>query len=336
MSLSIKNAPPLPALASAQDLHSSFDPALPIFLLVDPMLGEPLPGMVLETDPASAQIARESGWKRAVQPIALSPRVQLPSQQHPYLVAFEGMNDPLIELTLGLAHTERSISQANGLDGEGAAAHRISGWLQSSMHVDQLAEHLSQILRVNTSAYTKATYLRLVDRRTLALVRHVVGDGRLAGRFGRLRSWSYIDATGMLAVLRNEGEEITPLRLSDDEWRLIGQGESIHRSLAQFLGELERRGAASATFDQQLYAQFLTAAGESRKVAKQWPHRFAGIHDQTIWIALSIMHPGIARISSVQNFMQNPGTEDEPADLLRYLHQKVATLVMQAAGERTT
>jgi hypothetical protein len=333
--MSISN-PAVSTLACAQDLRNILDPAMPIFLLVDPMLGEPLPRMVMETDPASAQVAREVGWDRAVHPIALSARVPLPSQQHPYLVALEGMDDPLLELTLELAHAERSVAQGQGLDGAGCAAHRISGWLQSSMHVEQLAEYLSQIFRVNTAAHTQATYLRLVDRRTFALLRHVVGDERLAECMGRVRSWSYIDATGKLAVLRNESEEITPLRISDDEWRLLVQGETIHRALAQWLGEIERRGAASHAQDQQLYAQFLVAAGESKKVANQWPHRFAGIPDQTIWTALSILHPGIAGISSVRNFMQDLGTDDDPADLLRFKHQQVSTLAMNAAGERTT
>ena len=321
-----------PVLARAQELRNSFDPAMPIFLLIDPMLGEPLPGMVLEPDSASAKIIREAGWQRAIHPIELTARVQLPAYRHPYLVALEGMNDPLIELTLELAHTERAIAQANGLDGEGSAAHRISGWLQSSMHVEQLAEHLSLVFRVNTSALTKATYLRLVDRRTFSFLRHVIGDERLAARLGRVRSWTYVDATGSLAMLRSEGEGTTPLRLNDDEWRLLGQGESIHRAMAKWLGELVRRRAMLNTSAQQLYAQFSTAAVESKKAAKIWPHRFAGVQDQTTWIALSILHPGIDGISSVRNFMKEPGTEAEPADLLRYLHQQISTLAMNSSG----
>jgi hypothetical protein len=328
-----KNARLLPALACAQDLRDIYDPAMPMFILIDPMLGEPLPGMALEVDSASAQSAREAGWERAVEPIVLPSRVALPSHQHPYLVALSGMDDPLLELTLEIAHAERSMAQEQGLDGEGGAAHRIAGWLQTSMHVEKLAEHLSHLFRVNTTAYTKATYLRLVDRRALALMRHVVGDERLTGQFGRLRRWSYIDAIGKLAMLRNEGDEITPLRLNDDEWRFLEQGESIHRALAQWLGEIERAGDVTNSSAQQLYAQFSLAAGESKSVAKQWPHRFAGLPDQTTWSALSLLHPGLVRMASVRNLMQEPGTADEPADLVRYLHQKINMLAMNATAK---
>jgi len=160
--------------ASASDLSASMDVALPIFVLVDPMLGEPLYRVAEVGEGTTA--TREAGWQRNITPVQLDPSVSLPPHQHPYLVALSGPDDPLLAETMELAQEERLEAQKNGLDGDGGGAHRIGGWIQSSLHADQLAERLSSMFRVNTTAFTKARYMRQVDRRVLSLLRHVVGD----------------------------------------------------------------------------------------------------------------------------------------------------------------
>lgn len=311
---------------SADDLRNIFDPAVPIFILVDPMLGEPLPAIEMTTDACAAQGAREAGWERNIQPVILPARVALPPHLHPYLVALSGRNDELLAETLEIAQTERFMAQSQGLEGEGGAAHRISGWLQSSMHVEELAQHLAHMFRVNTVATTNASYLRMVDRRTLALLRHVVGDVRLLNSFARLQSWTYVNAFGELDMLRNSGDEHIPLRISVEEWGQLELGERMNRALAQYLGELDKTPTHIHPSDADLYRHLSVAAIEASSIAKKWPHRFSGTCDQTVWMALSLLHPGLGNISTVQNFLQDPGSDDEPPDLLRFLHQQIRGL----------
>lgn len=146
-------------LADVQSLRASLDPVTPVFVLIDPMVGEPLLLDLADGYWGDPQTQREAAWQRQVERIALSPRVPLALHQHPYLVQLQGIDDPLLELTLDLAHAEQSDAMKDGLDGEGTAAHRIGGWLQSSMHPDQLAKQMAEMFRVSTEAHTKATYL---------------------------------------------------------------------------------------------------------------------------------------------------------------------------------
>lgn len=313
-------------LSSADELRDILDSAVPIFILVDPMLGEPLPSIEMATDVIAAQGSREAGWERAIQAVLLPARIALPPHLHPYLIALTGREDQLLDVTLEIAQSERSSAQLQGLEGEGGAAHRISGWLQSSMHVEELAQHLSQMFRVNTAATTSASYLRMVDRRTLALLRHFIRDDRLLKSFGRLQSWTYLDAFGDLAVLRNASDEHTPLRISIEEWGCLELGERINRALAQYLGELNKARTLCHPPDAHLYEHLALAALEASAIAKKWPHRFGGICDQTVWMALSILHPGLAKNCTVQNLMQDAGSDSQPADLLRFMHQQIRAL----------
>lgn len=315
--------------ASAIDLSAAMDIALPIFVLVDPMLGEPLTFATSAADHTTA--ARAAVWQRDITPVPLDASVSLPAHQHPYLVALSGPDDPLLEETVELAQCERTEAQINGLDGHGGGPHRIGGWLQTSMHVEQLAIQLSSMFRVNTSAFTSARYMRQVDRRVLSLLRHVVGEERVRAQLGRLNSWTYVDVKGALTTLRSGSEDITPLRLSTAEWAAMENGELIHRAVAQWLGERERSGEQTPSIEtKEICSKFFTALLEAKDAARRWPKRFSGVADLTAWTALSIMHSGIAQSSEVGRFMAGVDAPDEVPDLLRYLHPDLSALANAA------
>lgn len=317
--------------ASADDLHARFDPAFPIFVLIDPMLGEPLPAVRIVEDALGAQRAREAGWERDITPIVLSPRVTLSPHLHPYLVALTGADDPLLPITLSFAHAERAQSQAEGLDGEGGAAHRVGGWLHTSMHAEALAQQIARMCDARAAGATSATYLRLVDRRTIGLLSQVVGAERLTGQFGRLRSWTYLDPRGQLATLHSRGEQEINLRLSGEEWRILERGETVHRALAKWLGEMMRLERAPELAVADLYARFVSAEKHAHTAAKAWPHRFPGMHDYTTWTALSVLVSNLAANNAVRGFMQNRGTAEQPAELMRYLHGPLCALASNSA-----
>jgi hypothetical protein len=322
----------LAGLASGSELSAAMDVAVPIFVLVDPMLGEPLHTIVEGADDPTA--AREDGWQRQITTVALDPSISLPPAQHPYLVALAGPDDPLIEETLELAHDERAEAQKGGLNGHGGGPHRICGWLQTSMHAEQLAAQLSAMFRVNTAAHTKARYLRQLDRRVLALLRHVAGDARVGGQFGRLQSWTYLDVKGALAVLRSQGEEPVALRLSANEWAVLGDGELLHRAVAQWLGEKALAGEPNVALQtEELCSRFLSTIEGTKRVARQWPHRFAGTADLTTWAALAVLHPELPQLAAVARLMGGATASDEVPDLLRYLHPDIRALATAAPAQ---
>ena len=319
------------AIVSAEDIIARLDGATPTFVLIDPLLGEPLPGVDFGLSGADAQAAREDCWDREVIQIQLSDRISLPLSQHPYLVGLEGSADPILELTLELAQAEQEKACSDELEGKGMAAHRIGGWLQSSMHSRQLAETIAVMCNVNTEAYTLARYLRLADRRALALLRHVVGESRIRGMLGRIQRWSYLDAMGEIATLNGMemGIDSTPVRLSLAEWHHMELGEVIHRTLAQYLGELGRSGLGPALHctAANLYDPATNAVEVARQAARTWPHRFLEPSDQTTYATLALLYPALADSPAVQSLLQQAGSSDEPATPLRYLHARVRALL---------
>lgn len=294
-------------------LRQGIDPLTPLFVLIDPMAGEPLPGRQL--------------WEREIVPVILAQAIALPPHQHPYLVQLRGSNDPLLELSLDLAESERAASQSGGLDGEGRAAHRIGGWLQSSMQTEALGGIVASMCRLNTDAHTKAAYLRLADRRVLDLLCHVVGDNRVTSQFGRLQSWDYLDPAGRLRRLRSPNEQAASLRLSVAEWQRLTRGELLHQTVAQWLGAIAQTAGAPP---QALYAAAETAVTNALSAAKTWPHRFKTAGDETVWAALSLLHPSLPHSPAVLKLLADPGSEAEPPEPLRYLHHEVRAIAQQA------
>ncbi|GJJ02304.1 hypothetical protein RugamoR64_28420 [Duganella rhizosphaerae] len=282
------------------------------------MAGEPLPGQQL--------------WEREIVPVVLPKAIALPSHQHPYLVQLRGPDDPLLELSLDLAEGERTASQSGGLDGEGRAAHRIGGWLQSSMQPEALADIVATMCLLKTDAYTKAAYLRLADRRVLDLLCHVVGCNRVASQFGRLQSWDYLDPAGRLRRLRSSDEQAGPLRLSAAEWQRLARGELLHRTLAQWLGAIAQMDGVPP---EALYVATENAVTNAASAAKTWPHRFKTSGDETVWAALSLLHPSLPHSHAVLKLLADPGSEAEPPEPLRYLHHDVSAIAEQAGSVLT-
>ncbi|QYF94952.1 DUF4123 domain-containing protein [Massilia sp. PAMC28688] len=320
--------------ATLGQLGQALDQPLSIYLLVDPMLGEPLPGLNT-ADSGDVDALRQAAWQREVATIPLHPSVSLDPYQYPYLVNMNGLDDPTLELSLEIAHEERSDGLDAGLAGEGGAALRIGGWLQTSMHMDQLATQLSSLLRVNTEARTSATYLRLVDRRVLALLRSAAGDDAVRAQFGRLHSWTYLDSLGTLASLCSAGEAAAPLRLSAAEWEQMALGATLHRTLRQWLGEMQRRALPVAEDEAALFRRAAHALIGARALAAQLPHRFREQHDLTTWAALSMLHPGLWDHDNIRQLMRRAASEQEESDRLVYLVADIEQLMAaNAEGAR--
>lgn len=323
--------------ALVSSLTSSVEAGCPTFVLVDPLMGEPI-SVQNTISPGELQIltqAREQAWSRPVHVIKLAQEIELPLQLHPYLVELEGAADPWLVETAEIACAERTEAQADGVASSGHAAHRIGGWLQSSQGSSELTQTLSGMMRVNTEASTKARYQRMADRRVVDLLRHVVGDTRVAAQFGRIQRWSYLDACGYMAQLQSSNEVSTPLRLSRNEWITFMKGELLHPTVARWLGERARQPGQSnvgAPDARTLYAQANAALDRAEAATRRWPLRFAGSADRVAWAVLILLYPGIEQRPDVLDLLNATAEPDEPTETLHALSPMLNSLQLKATS----
>jgi hypothetical protein len=306
--------------ALVSSLAASLEAGVPSFVLVDPLLGEPAPVEYADVIEAEALVqAREQTWRRPVYIVKLSPDIDLPLHQHPYLVELHGPGDPRLAETMEMAAEELNQSQSDGLASSGSAPHRIGGWLQSSLAAPKLTQSLSDMMRVNTQAITTARYQRLADRRAFGLLRQLVGDERVARQLGRIQSWAYLDPCGNLSRLRSPEEAVTPLRLSQREWAVFMRGELLHPTLARWLGQRALRaasGSASAPDARMCYTQANAALERAQAAALRWPRRFTRPSDRVAWAALTLLYPDIDQRAEVVNLLDDPVVANELLETL--------------------
>jgi hypothetical protein len=322
---------------AVQDLRAALDEANPVFLLIDPMQGEPLPQAKWSLDAAERQTQRETAWQRPVARVELAEQTALSHCQHPYLVELQGLSDPWLDTSVELAHDERTTALALGLDSDSTSARRIGGWLQSSLLPHQLAQALVPMCKLNTEVFTHATYLRLADPRMFALLRHVVGDARLSDVFGHVRRWAYLDAQGRIDVLNNPrthaDEHQHRLLLSREEFRHVAQGDAVHDTLTLWLGEATQ--TSDATLHHRpapdLYGPLFKALTSAWQAAKLWPHRFTRPRDQAVWAALSLLHLELSDLQALpqglRTLLDDTGTPDDPPQPLRSMHRQVRSFL---------
>lgn len=309
---------------AAVQLRGMLDGETPVYLLIDPLGGEPLDIERHLEDGSDVQAARSIGWDRPVTPVILHTSVPLPAYQHPYLVTLSSKDDELLAITLGLAEAEQNAATGDGLSGTGAAHHRIAGWLQSPFRADQLAARLSELMRLRLHAPTDLTYLRLADRRTLGLLRHVLGAGRLETYLPAIERWCYLDVTGDLVRLAPGAARYASLVLTRKQWDTMTLAEAINRTVAKWIGERGRCSANVAVSD--LYARTIQAILDARPLAGRFPHRFVSAADLSTWCALTLDIPSLPVLPEVLALLAQQGSEDDPAEPVRYLHTQLRAL----------
>lgn len=319
-----------PTGIDAERLRCMIDGALPLFLLIDPLGGEPLGHIDASQEDVMPQ--RQRMWERALMPVRLAGTISLPPHQHPYLVRLSGPDDPLLESTLKLAEDERLAAQSGGFDGRGSAVHAIAGWLQSDMPEAEIGAALSKMCRVNTAAATRAKYFRMADRRVLDLLCHIAGEERVAGQLGRIETWTYLDPMGQLRRLRSPHEQSCDLRLSAPEWRRLSRSERLNRTISTWLGV---KGTATQSADGCDYDAAEKAVIAAELTAKKWPHRFHSSDDEITWAVLSICHPALPQLTEVHALMAETGSPDDPPEPVRYLYGDLLALLARANGGAT-
>ncbi len=319
------------ASSAAPTFAEALDPLLPVFLLIDPVVGDPLAGSVDAQTLSDLSSQREQVWQRPVRCVALDPRVPLRPDQYPYVVALQGPNDPLYEMSFELALSERDTALSDGLDGSGRASYKIGGWLQTNAGIADLCSALQLLMTVNTEALTKARYLRLADRRVFALLRYVVGDVRLSGQLGGVKRWIYLNHYGACEAIHAIDHTGQPLRLTADEWHRMELGERLHRTIAMWLGELAGRGMhAPTTPSHSLFESTLEALQAALSSAQRWPHRFIENDDVLVWAALGLCDSRLGDGSVVRALLDPEGSQHAPVDPIRNMHRAISDLLAQS------
>jgi len=273
--------------------HRHLQYLVPTYLLVDPMLGDPAPGLTVEPPTTSAQLqaAREQAWQRPVHVITLHDTIALPQEQHPYVVSMEGPDDPWLDHTWEVARQEQAEWQAEGIGGTGLAAHRIGGWLQSSLAPTQICLSLSRLMRLRTEANTDARYLRLADRRVLQWLRLTLGDDKLSCAMAGISAWLYLDPLAHLSAICSAEATPVSLRFNAAEWKTFLDGDRLHRIVATWMGEKRLAGQTIGHDLRAIYQAAQSAARQATSAAQQWPEHFQSERDFIVWAAMTWAHP---------------------------------------------
>ena len=128
-----------------ESLTQALDWAQPLYILIDPIAGEPVGlGEVDVADRQALQAARARSWGSEILDIKLPSRIDLPEHLHPYLVMPEQLNAPCVQLSCDLAQSERETALSGGVGGTGQSVHRIGAWLQSGRNPSEVAEQIGR------------------------------------------------------------------------------------------------------------------------------------------------------------------------------------------------
>jgi hypothetical protein len=315
------------------DLRGRFDAALPVWLLIDPMLGEPC-GIEVDAgdSAAAASTARERVWQRAVTVIELPSVIALPMRMHPYLVALQGAADPWIEESLDIAEQEHAAARAGGLAGHGRAAHRVGGWLQSASSSQALATSLCAAASLRTAARTSARYLRIADRRTLDWLVCIAGAQRMARAVPTVTTWTWLDACASVASIGGADSAVDEaLYLSAEHWLRFELAHLVHPTFARWQGEKRKLGYDVEGTASEALQLCERAVQQARTAARAMPGMFTQDDDLIAWAALALLHPGFDTDTRWLAYVADASHRIVPFDLLCH---DVTNLL--ASSQRTT
>ncbi|TVO68405.1 hypothetical protein [Denitromonas ohlonensis] len=298
-------------------LTSQLDPVVPTFVLVDPMLGEPLPELVEAVNECAdldeLNDMRSKVWQGAVFALVLDETIELEAHRHPYLVSVDPMTQALPN-SARIAFEERARALA-----QGTAPYRIGGWLQSARDPQVLCGEIARLCRLRTQGGVarSARYLRMGDRRVLALLRHVLGEQSIGSRLPSLSQWLWLDDAGRLERLsRIEPTTDKALVIASVAWSRLALGTDIHPVRARWLGM-----APDAHTDFDRVERALAHAGAMRT---KWPARFQDSADRQAWALLYLLfgdlsgQPGIDALLR-QGDPAHPEAPGEPAEAFHLL-----------------
>jgi len=199
-----------------QELHDGA-----VYLLIDPFLGDVEPPI--------------DGHPRHAVP---GEGTQVPAARWPYVIELEDAQDPLLARSIEWAAHEHLRACING-----SGAYRIGGWLQphTGNGGSALSRQLGALLIADASS--RPRYLRLADRRVLALLNPFQPPVETCGidwaqQLTGIARWIYLDSNFKLRVLQGREGPVAhkSLRLDVAHRRLVAEAEVVNRSLMAWQG----------------------------------------------------------------------------------------------------
>lgn len=315
---------PVPSDRAAA-LAALLDPGLPVWLLIDPMLGEPLPyaqGSAQEAK-AAVQQRRSDAWGRDVQGLRVDAAMLAPCQQ-PYLVALQGLGDPWLAYTLNLAHQELAVTREDGLAGTGRGPHAMGGWLQTQASGEALATSLNTVLRLKAPRFTEARYLRLADRRTLDALDALLGRSAWTATLGAMRRWVWLDGLGRLACAEVASDlAAQPITFTLDDWRDFQLAPLVNPTLARWLGTAPAAGPSDIP---HAWHQALLALRQAQHAAQHHPRHLDREADVLAHAVLALLHPGFEATPATQQWLATDPTGGDFEPLHQHCHTLHAAL----------
>jgi hypothetical protein len=237
------------ALAAPQHeaLKSQLLGATGLFLLIDPMLGDPVCQERPQDDDELAA-ARDAAWGRATFALEVPPRTALAAPEMPYLVELQGRGDIWLADSVQWAVQETVAFWHAAATDDAPVTHRVSAWIETAAAGETLAAQLSGWIRLHTQSPNAGTYLRLADRRVWSLALHVLGAPYVQARLGCIQRWHWLDPNAACCFISQPSAGTPALNAAElthftaEQWRLMAQGQAAHRRLAALAAERVRPG----------------------------------------------------------------------------------------------
>lgn len=227
------------------------------YLLIDPMLGDPLlsDGVPAEWPLEQINVLRNEAWQRTTRALQLPTSLGLDAALAPYIVELHGTQDPWLADSVAWAVQETVHTWT--AEPDQASPHRVGGWLQTSAVNDNLVERLSACLQLSARGAGHARYLRLADRRVLGLAHHVLGQARMAQALYPVARWLWLDPKTALQTIEvppagdPQSPSVCALReplaqFSAAQWKTMGLGPKAHHAMATSIGRLLAQALATA------------------------------------------------------------------------------------------
>ncbi|MCX7207421.1 MAG: DUF4123 domain-containing protein [Proteobacteria bacterium] len=282
---------------AAQIGSSKQDGAL--YLLIDPMLGEPRP---LDGGPdaeppentPTLQDSRTAAWDGRCITMLTFSEPPLPYAQLPYLVQLQGKEDPLFAESIQIA-LENNLALLD----RGFGGLPVCAWLQSHAGSEELAAWLARMMQQRIKGQTGKRYLRAGDPRTLPLLLALLGEERISLWLGPVSNWYFLSIDGRVTHLQSTGGSQATLTLKPHEAETILDAEAINRTLAQWYAT---RSAP--------YAQMFLNARLWVKTAREfgWPQ----IDDQLAFALYADRYPQFWQHPSMSAIFKNAKETQTP------------------------
>lgn len=311
---------PYDPAATLAALCRQLDPGLPIYLVIDPLSGDPSPvdANAVQNDPESCWETRQAAWQRDITAIVLNEKTDLNPTLHPYLVHLQGPQDPWLTHAVEQLYNDIAWELKRGMGGDGVVLWRWGGFVQSSHDAATVAQHLSALMRLRAESSQPLTYLRLADNRVLGWLAHVLGNATLQSHWGPIHQWVYQDIEGSVhhvqgpasAVADVDGLGTLPqyeakgILMNKATWGQVSQGGIIHPARylawAQRLVDHAQRATRDAVVPRVLSydhlqralarTQALMASADNNTLTHAWQARMHDERDTVAACALFALH----------------------------------------------